>query len=249
MTDSFQLAGKVALITGASAGIGRATARAFAREGANVTLAARREKLLEAEAEHIGETYGVETLVATTDVSNENEVETMVTQTIDQFDRLDVVVNNAGIAREQVSVEEMSTEHYRNMMDVNVDGVFFTARETLPYLREQSGTLVFVGSAAGQYPVASQPIYAASKWWVRGLALSLAGTMDKDEVGISLVNPSEVRTEITSPKGKSREEQHDEGEIIEPEEVAEGILFAAIQEQPTAVAELDMYRRDLLGVF
>jgi NADP-dependent 3-hydroxy acid dehydrogenase YdfG len=249
MTESSRLTETVALITGASAGIGRATARAFAREGADIALAARREGRLEAEADHLEDAYGVETVVTPTDVSDENEVKTMVAETLDQFSRLDVVVCNAGIAREQVAIEEMTTKHYRQMMDVNVDGAFFTARETIPHLREQSGALIFVGSAAGQYPVASQPIYAASKWWLRGFALSIAGTMERDEVGVALINPSEVRTEITSPEGKSRKEQHDAGEIIEPEEVAEGILFAASLEQPTAVAQLDMYRRDMLDMF
>ena len=95
--------------------------------------------------------------------------------------------------------------------------------------------------------IKSQPIYAASKWWVRGLALSLSGTVERDGVGVTVVQPSEVRTEIISPKGVSRAEQHEPGEVLSPEQVAEAVLFAATQEEPANVPQLDLYRRDMLN--
>ncbi|PSP92629.1 hypothetical protein BRC91_12360 [Halobacteriales archaeon QS_4_62_28] len=102
-------------------------------------------------------------------------------------------------------------------------------------------------SAAGQYPVKSQPIYAASKWWARGFALSLSGTMERHGIGVTVLQPSEVRTEITSPKGVSRAEQHDPGEVLSTEQAAEAILIAASQEEPANVAQLDLYRRGMLN--
>jgi len=242
-----KLAGKTAIVTGASAGIGEATVRAFAAEGANTVLAARREEKLESLKADIEKEHGTACLVAPTDVTDEDQVGALVDATVDEFGGVDIVVANAGIGREQVPVEEMSTDHYRSLMDVNTDGLFFTARESLPHLREQRGNLVVVGSVAGQYPVKSQPIYAASKWWARGFTLSLSGTMERDGVGVTLVQPSEVRTEIVSPKGVSRAEQHEPGEVLAPGEIADAILFAATQDEPANAAQIDMYRRDMLN--
>ena len=148
-----QLNGETAIITGASAGIGRATARVFAREGADTVVSARREEKLESLAADIEEEFGTDCLVVPTDVTDEGQVREMVDRTVDEFGAIDVVVSSAGVGREQTPVEEMSTEHYRSTMDVNTDGVFFTARETIPHLRERGGNLVLVGSVAGQYPV------------------------------------------------------------------------------------------------
>jgi NADP-dependent 3-hydroxy acid dehydrogenase YdfG len=247
MVANKQLNDKTALITGASSGIGHATARVFAREGANTAIAARRRERLESLADHLNDEYEAESLVLPTDVTEENQVDAMVEQCVEAFGGIDIVVCNAGVGRKQVPVEEMPNDHYRSLMDVNVDGLFYTTRASLPTLRERSGNLIVIGSAAGLVPVPSQPIYAATKWWTRGFVMSLAGTMEREGAGVTLINPSEVRTEIVSPKGLTRAEQHEEGEVIEPVEVAEAVLFAAIQEQPTTVAELDLFRRDKMG--
>jgi NADP-dependent 3-hydroxy acid dehydrogenase YdfG len=248
-TEQRLLDGRTALITGASSGIGRETARVFAREGANTAVAARRRERLVSLADRLEDEYGADSLALPTDVTDENEVNAMVEQCSEAFGGIDVVVCSAGVGRERVDIDEMSTDHYRSLMSVNVDGLFFTTRAALPYLREAGGNLIFVGSAAARFPVASQPIYAATKWWTRGFALSLSGQMERDGVGVTLVNPSEVRTEIVSPEGTTRGEQHEEGEVLDPSEVAEANLFAALQSQPTTVTELDLFRRDLLGFF
>jgi hypothetical protein len=143
----------------------------------------------------------------------------------------------------------MTTEQYRQMMDVNVDGVFFLARATVPHLRESSGNLVLVGSFAGQYPRPANPVYAATKWWTRGFAHSLAGSVGEDGIGVTVVNPTEVRTEFGSEDDQSFEEAFDPGEVTEPEEVADAIVFAAGQEPPTTVEEIDVYRRDKFAHF
>ncbi|WP_458206458.1 SDR family oxidoreductase [Haladaptatus sp. NG-SE-30] len=236
------LSGKSALITGASSGIGQATAHALAREGAHVALAARRESELADIAESLESKYDAETLVLPTDVRDEDEIESMVEDTVGEFGSLDVLVNNAGLARGE-QVEDLSTDEYRTMQETNVDGVFFTTRTALPHLRESAGNLVFVGSFAGQYPRPFNPVYAATKWWVRGFAHSLEGQVGGDGVGITVVNPSEVRTEFGSEYGEPFAERFDPGSVTEPEEVAEAIAFAARQEGST-VSELDIYRRD-----
>lgn len=235
------LDGEAALITGASSGIGEATARALAREGAAVGLVARREKRLETLADDIASAGG-ESLVLPADVREEEAVAAAVDETVEAFGSLDVVVGNAGLARGS-DVASMTTEGYRAMMETNVDGSFFLARAALPLLRESEGTLVFVGSFAGQYPRPFNPVYAATKWWLRGFAHSVEAQVGEDGVAVSVVNPTEVRSEFGSEEGEAFEDQFDPGEVTEPEEVADAIVFAAEQDNST-VSELDLYRRD-----
>ena len=241
------LDGKSALVTGASSGIGEATARALARDGARVALASRREKVLNAVADEIEDEYDAETLIVPTNVRNEDSAEGMVETAAEEFGRLDVLVNNAGLARGD-SVENLTTGDYDKMMETNVDGVFYATRAAIPHLRETEGNLIFVGSFAGQYPRPFNPVYAASKWWVRGFAHSVEGNVGEDGVAVTVVNPSEVRSEFGSAYGESFSERFEEGEVTEPEEVAEAIAFAAKQEGST-VSELDVYRRDKFSGF
>ena len=244
MATDQPLAGDTAIVTGASSGIGSETAHALAREGANVALAARREERLERLADELAD-HGVETLVVPTDVTDEGAVDALVGSVIEKFGTLDVLVNNAGLARGS-DVESLSTEEYRTMMDVNVDGCFFTTRAALPHLRESRGNLIFIGSFAGQYPRPSNPVYAATKWWVRGFAHSVEAATGADGIGVTVINPSEVRTEFGD--GESFAERFDEGEVTEPDEIAAAVAFAARQERST-VSELDLYRRDKFSGF
>jgi len=129
-----------------------------------------------------------------------------------------------------------------------VDGVFFTTRAALPHLRESSGNLIFVGSFAGRFPRPFNPVYAATKWWVRGFAHSVEGQVGEDGVAVTVVNPSEVRTEFGSEEGESFEERFEPGTVTEPEEVADAIAFAAGKNGST-VSEIDVYRRDKFSNF
>ncbi|MFB6083205.1 MAG: SDR family oxidoreductase [Halorientalis sp.] len=240
------LDGDTAVITGASSGIGRATAHAFAREGANVVVAARSEDRLDDVAATVREEHGTEALVVPTDVRDEDAVEALIDATVEEFGGLDVVVSNAGLARGG-PIEDMSTDQYRTMMDTNVDGMFFAARAATPHLRESGGAMVFLGSFAGQYPRPSNPVYAASKWWTRGFAKSLSAQVG-DDFAVSVVNPAEVRTEFGYEDGTPFKEQFEAGDASEPEEIAEAIVFAATR-SPSMAPEIDLYRRDKFEMF
>ncbi|THE66139.1 SDR family oxidoreductase [Salinadaptatus halalkaliphilus] len=239
-------ADSVALVTGASAGIGRESAAQLAADGRNVVLVARREQRLEEIAAEIEREFDVDTLVVPADVSRPAEIEAAIDATIDAFGRLDVLVNNAGIGTDGTSgVDELPREQYRQVMDVNVDGTFVATQEALPHLRETNGTLIFVASFAGKYPRPAGPVYAATKWWVRGFALSLAGQVGEDGVGVSIINPAEVRTEFgTQYRDRTSKERYEPGEVTGPTAVGEAVAFAARQEPPNAVTELDLFRRD-----
>ena len=240
------LADNGAIVTGASAGIGRETARALASDGADVALVARRaDRLTELAAEIESET-DASALVCPADVSDEDEVEAAVEKTVSEFGHLDVLVNNAGIATDsETPVEEFPTDQYRTVMGVNVDGMFYAARAAIPHLRETNGTAIFVASYAGKNPSPGAPLYAATKWWTRGFAKSLAGQVGTDDIAVSIVNPSEVRTEFGKEfREQTSKERYERDEVTGPRAVADAITFAARQETPNTVSELDLYRRD-----
>ncbi|MFW6448344.1 MAG: SDR family oxidoreductase [Halobacteriota archaeon] len=239
------LDGRTAIVTGASSGIGAEAVRALAAEGADVVPTARREDRIEALADEVAETHGVAARPIRTDVTDEGDVESLMAESVETFGGIDVVVNNAGISRGSDTVE-MATEAYRMMMAVNVDGVFFVTRAALPELVETGGNLVFTGSFAGQYPRSFNPVYAASKWWVRGFAMSVASQYGDDGLGVTVVNPSEVRTEFVGSDGRTFRERFEPGEVTEPAEVASAIAFAA-GAGDSVPFEIDLYRRDKLA--
>ena len=245
---STPLAEATVLVTGASSGIGAATVRRVATDGADVALLARSEDRLDALAEAVTETHGVDTHVVPVDVRDSAAVAAAVESTVETLGEPSGVVANAGLARGS-DIETMTDEEFLTMQRVNTEGAFYTAREALPALRETTGNLVFIGSFAGKYPRPFNPAYAATKWWVRGFAMSLAAQVGDDDVGVSVVNPSEVRTEFESADGTPFEEVFAEGEVTEPEEVADAVAFALGQTPPTTVNELDVYRRDKFGHF
>lgn len=242
------LEGDVALVTGASSGIGRATARELGSLGASVAVAARREDRLREVAETIDAESGVETLVLQTDVTDDAQVETMVSETVNALGGLDIVVSNAGV-NALTPVDEMSTEEYRSIMSVNVDGTFFTTREALPHLQESGGHIVYMGSFAGQYPRPHQPIYASTKWWLRGFALSLAGDVGSDDIAVTVINPTEVLTEIDTAQDSPGKEVFDQERSATPAEIAENVAFAVLRDTPNTINELDLYSRDKFKEF
>ncbi|MFC7097668.1 SDR family oxidoreductase [Halobaculum marinum] len=230
-------------ITGSSSGIGAATARTLADAGVDLALGARREERLTDLAADLREEHGVAVEPIPVDVTDREAVDDFVATAVDAFGELDGLVVNAGIGLAG-DVETMPDEDYRAMMDVNVDGAFYTARAALPHLRESQGTVVFVASFAGEYPRPGNPVYAATKWWVRGFAHSLEGQVGEDGVAVSVVNPTEVRTEFASEQGEAFEERFDADDVTDPTAIADGIRFCLSQEGTDTVSELDLYRRD-----
>lgn len=231
-----------AILTGASSGIGEAAAHALATRGADLTLVARREHRLETIATALHEEYGVDVLVHVGDVRDRDTSDAAVERTNARFGGVDVVVANAGVGRGG-DVATMTDEEYRTMQETNVDGTFYLTRAALPALVASNGTLVVVGSFAGKFPRPFNPVYAATKHWVRGFANSVAAQYGDEGLAVSVINPSEVRTEFGSEDGDPFTERFEPGAVTEPEEVAEAVAFA-VESDPSVPQEIDLYRRD-----
>ena len=248
LIDDEALEGKVALITGASSGIGKAVSEKLAKAGFNLALAARSEMNLKEVGKKLENTHGVKTLVLPTDVSKPEEVKETVKDTIEEFGVLDVLISNAGVIK-YGKIEDFSTADYKYMMETNCDGMFYCTREALPHLEESKGNLIYIGSFDANHPRSFNPIYAASKWWTKGFAHSIESIVGKEGVAVTLINPSEVRTNIRSEKGNKYREKFDVGEVTEPKEVAEAVLFAVKQEEQTTISEINLFRRNKLSDF
>lgn len=168
-----QLEGKIILITGAGTGIGKGLARAFAREGASLVIASRNEAKLEATAEEL-RAQGTRVLVVPTDVTDEAQVAALFGQTMQEFGRLDILVNNSG-AFDGGPLDELSLETWRKVIDVNLTGPFLCTREALRIMKPQrQGRIINIGSISAQMPRVNSAPYSTSKFGLVGLTRTTA---------------------------------------------------------------------------
>ena len=233
MNPSF--AGKVVLITGGTSGIGRATAVAFAEQGANVVVAGRREAE-GAESVRLVEKTGGNGLFVRTDVAIEKEVEAMVARTVEYFGRLDFAFNNAGVSggeRNSGKGIANTNEFFNRIMDANVRGVFFSLKHEIPaILKSGGGAIVNNASVAGLRAIMpGTPIYTASKFAVVGLTRSVALEFAAKGVRVNAVCPGIIETEMTEWLSQNNElrakmmARHPIGRFGQSEEVAAAVLY------------------------
>ncbi len=185
-----KLSNQVAVITGASEGIGAAIARRFAREGARVVLAARSEEKLKALAEELGSERA---LAVPTDVTDAEQVKRLMARTREHFGGLDILVNNAGVGL-YASVAEMAWADFEQMWKVNFFGAVRCIREALPDLRERRGMVVNISSVAGKLAIPYLTGYCASKFALNALSTGLRMELTQAGVRVVVVCPGTVRT-------------------------------------------------------
>jgi NAD(P)-dependent dehydrogenase (short-subunit alcohol dehydrogenase family) len=225
--------GQVVLITGALAGIGRAAALAFAREGARVVISGRRDeegRKLEAELRALG----VEAEYVRSDVRNEDDVRNLIDRTVSRFGRLDVAVNNAGTEGKTGPITEQTAESYAAIFDTNVLGVLLCLKHELRVmLPQRRGSIVNVSSVAGHRGFAGASVYVASKHAVEGLSKSAALEAAEAGVRVNIVAPGPIETGMlnrftgTEERKAGLVERVPLGRAGGPEEVAQAIVFVA----------------------
>jgi NADP-dependent 3-hydroxy acid dehydrogenase YdfG len=216
----------VFLITGASSGIGAATARAAAREGYRLVLAARStEKLTALAAECGGEGNA---LAITCDVTEYDQQQAMVSQTLECFGQLDVVFANAGFGARRGFLEE-SPEHWRAMVLTNVYGAALTLRTTIGALRASRGHLLLTGSVAGRVAL-SGSLYSCTKWAITAMAQAARAELDDSGVRVTLIEPGMVATPFF--------ENDISAWALPAEAIADAVMYAVSQPNTVDVADI-----------
>ncbi|GAC1460884.1 MAG: SDR family NAD(P)-dependent oxidoreductase [Ktedonobacteraceae bacterium] len=217
---------KVVIVTGASSGIGAATAREFARQGARVVLAARRIDALTALVSEITNDGG-QAIAITTDLTDTAQVMQLVERTQEAYGRIDILVNNAGINWEKHLVET-SIDEIAHMLQANLLGMMVLTRAVLPEMQQRHrGAIISVGSVASH--VALEPLYAATKFGVRGFSLALRRQLIGSGISVSLVTPGNIRTQMT----RALQEQ-----MPEPESIATTIVQLAVSPRREIIVPL-----------
>ena len=223
--------GRVVLVTGGNAGIGRAVAIEFAKRGAKVVVSGRREQ---EGAEVVGgiAASGGEALFVRADVSQERDVQVLVERTLAAFGRLDYAFNNAGIEQALTPLPEQTEETYARIMDVNVKGVWLSLKHEIPaMLQTGGGAIVNTTSIAGLVGFQQSPIYTASKHAVVGLTKAVALEYAKQGVRVNAVAPAAIETRMFRDFANTPEVRdmlvsaHPMGRIGQPTEVASAVLW------------------------
>lgn len=237
-----KLTGKVAIITGASSGIGKATAIALAEEGASVAIAARRGDRLNELAQQI-EARGGKALPIVTDVTDEAQVNDLIQKTNAVLGRIDILVNNAGIGAPG-TIEESNPAEWRRKFDLNVLGVLYATHAVLPIFKAQGvGHVVNLSSVAGRTARAGMGVYNATKWGVNALSEALRQEVHKNNIRVTIIEPGLVATEfvdnITDPVAKQNIEARFKAITpLQPEDIARAIAYAVTQPPHVNVNEI-----------
>lgn len=238
-----KLAGRVAIVTGASSGIGEATTAALVGEGAKVAAVARRRDRLEALVQRLAGGPG-EVLVIEADVSNEAQVHEVIATTEAKWGRIDALVANAGVML-LGPVRDANTEDWRRMVNLNVLGLMYCTHAVLPIMaRQKGGHIITVSSVAGRVSFSGGAVYCATKFAVGAFSEALRQEVSKeDNIRVTIIEPGVVATElpqhITHPEAKVMAEQlYGSMTALQSEDIAAAVVYALEQPPHVAVNEI-----------
>lgn len=215
---------KVVVVTGASQGLGRALALAFAREGARLVVNSRSEESVRPVAQE-AESAGAEVLAVAADVSGSADVERLVGDAVDQFGGIDVLVNNAGLLGPRVAIEEYPEDEWRRVIDANLTGPYLVSKAAIPHMRP-GGSIINVVSGVSVEGRAEWGAYSVSKFGVEGLTQILAAELEDRGIRVNAVDPGGMRTDMRA----AAYPDEDPKTRITPEENTAVFLYLASDE-------------------
>jgi NADP-dependent 3-hydroxy acid dehydrogenase YdfG len=235
---------KIVVVTGASSGLGEATARLLSTEGATVALGARRVDRLRALAKEL-ETRGGRVLALTTDVSQREQIKALVDTAVQTYGRVDVMINNAGLMP-QAPLERLKVDEWDRMIDVNLKGVLYGIAAVLPYMqRQKSGHIINVSSVAGHKVGPGFAVYAATKFAVRALSEGLRQEVKPYNIRTTVISPGAVATElpdsVTDPDASKRIRTFYDQVAVPADSFARAVAFAMSQPEDVDINEI-LYR-------
>lgn len=236
------LKGKTAIITGASAGIGWASALALAQEGANLVLTGRRAERLDVLEDKI-RVLGAQAVSVVGDAREESTAQKTVASALTAFGGLDILINNVGVGNYR-NLVETSAEDYDEMMDSNMRTTFLFTRYAVPHMIERrSGTVLMISSMAGKYGFAGEAVYCATKFAQVGFAQALDKELRPHGIKVGLICPGGVKTEFALGKGRTEESVAASG-MLDPQDVAAAVLLACTQSAGSRIIEIQMRTMD-----
>ena len=220
-----EIKGKNAIVTGGSRGIGRAIALELAKRGANIGINYVSNETRAKETLSEIEKFGVKGILLKGDVSRIEDVKNFIKKFVDEFKRIDILINNAGILSKNVNFLDVSEEEWDRVIDVNLKGTFLVTKEALPFIPD-GGKIINMSSIAGKMGGTVGAHYAASKAGVIGFTFALASELAKRKITVNAIAPGPVDTELISQETKERLSRVTPlGRIATPEEIAKTAIF------------------------
>jgi NADP-dependent 3-hydroxy acid dehydrogenase YdfG len=238
---SHNLEGKVVVITGASSGLGEATAKILSAQGATVVLGARRQDRIQALAKELTADGG-KALAVATDVTDRQQVKNLVDAAVEAYGRIDVMINNAGLMP-QALLERLQVDEWERMIDVNLKGVLYGIAAALPIMKQQkSGHFINVSSVAGHKVGPGFAVYAATKFAVRALTEGLRQEVKPYNIRTTVISPGAVATElpnsVTDPEAADRIRKFYDASAIPADSFARTVAFAISQPDEVDINEI-----------
>ncbi|HZW39513.1 MAG TPA: SDR family NAD(P)-dependent oxidoreductase [Ignavibacteriaceae bacterium] len=234
---------KIVLITGATSGIGKSCAVAFASEGANLILIARREERLLNLSSSLTEGYKIKVLPIVLDVRNNSEVKKTIGKLTDEWKSIDILINNAGLARGFSKINDGEVEHWEEMIDTNLKGLLYVTRAVSPLMVErEKGHIINIGSTAGHEAYIYGNVYCATKFAVKGLTQAIRIDLLDKNIKVTTVDPGMVVTEFAKVRFSGDEERaakvYEGVNPLGPDDVAQAVLFAATRPAHVNINEI-----------
>jgi 3-oxoacyl-[acyl-carrier protein] reductase len=233
-----KLSGKIAIVTGASAGIGRASALALAAEGAKVVITARRQERLDALVAEIN-AMNTQAYAVAGDANDEATAKRCVETALNEAGRIDILLNNTGMGNYK-NLIDTSLQEYDQLMNTNMRTTFIFTRQVVPQmLLQKQGTILMISSMAGLYGFANQAVYCATKFAQVGFVQALDKELRPHGIKVGAICPGGVKTEFALGKGRT-EESVAASAMLDPEDVAGVVLMACTQSSRSRIIEVQM---------